>query len=192
MELLTAHMHHVASLHHALFATQHHAACAVDDGPHLFALVVHLIAVVFACLDAELLGEHFLTVGKLDMVNHLVFAPAALLVHWACVGTELRKVGFELFGVGFVSHQNAVAACCHHQVVGAEANQRHAELVHHMGVFCLRVEHHFANGLIGQLFGEGIPCAEVFPLASEWNHCHRFGTLCHFVVEADFWELLIA
>ena len=48
----------------------------VYECPYFIAMAVYLIADTLAGFDFQLLGKGFVTVGELNCIDHLVFAPA--------------------------------------------------------------------------------------------------------------------
>lgn len=182
VEAPTGYPDDIAAPHGLAHAVYHDLALAVDECPVLLAAFVPLIADEASGPKGGLLGQGADTVGKLDVVDDLVFAPAALLIHGA-LAYAVDKV-FEILAELALGDEDAVGRRGHDEVLGSDADHGNLELVDdERTLACLGVD--IAIGMVVKLVGQGVPCAEVLPPARIGHHGHRLGLLDHLIVKAD-------
>ena len=93
-------------------------------------------------------------------------------------------------GAGFqVADEDALRTRRDHRMLEAHREDRHAQLVHDVNVLTVLAEDTMTDDRLGHLFGQGVPGAEVLPLAVEAHHLDLFLMLDDGIVEADFAEL---
>lgn len=180
----------VASLDSLLYTIEHEDAFALGEGPGLGTVVVDLVADVLVCFEGDALGEGVVAVGIDGIVEHSICAPASFFVHgtWG----EVLNVFLDVLGLFLGAHEDAVRAGCNDYVFDSIYIDRILEFVDDVSVFAVRSKDCIADGVLTEFVGEGVPCAEVFPLTGERDYGNRLCLFCYFVVEGDLWELAVA
>ena len=190
MEMLGGDDDGVADLDTAGLAVEDEEALALNEGPHLAAVVVHLVGDVLAGSNGDALGEGVGAIGIMGVVEHTVDAPAALFVHGTMV--DGAGIALEVLGGVFAADEDAVVAGCHDEVADAIAHDGKVQLVDDGGAAHIVAKDDVAHGGGGELFDEGVPAAELFPHAVVGNDGYGGGMLYDFVVEAVLGKLAIA
>lgn len=180
----------VACLYSLLYSIEDEDAFALSEGPGLGSVVMYLIRDILACIKGDALGEGMVAVGIDGIVEHSVGAPASLLVHgsWG----EVLHGFFNVLGMLFAAHEDAVGTGCHYNVLEPVYVDGVLEFVDDVGVHAMGAHDGIADDVGGELVGEGVPGAKVFPLAVEGYDAYGLGFLGHLVVEGDLGELAVA
>ena len=122
-------------------------------------------------------------------IHHLEAAPGFLGKHDLLV--DLVHIRLDITGLHLVRHQNPLRAGRHHQIFKAHAQYRHIQLVHHMHIFTLLIEHGLTDTAALHCLSERIPCAHVLPHARK-PHNLDLPLMFHYrIVKADFGQRLI-
>ena len=138
------------------------------------AVVVHLMA----CIQSHLDGH-----GSLVDVDDLKAAPRFFSKHDSMV--ERVDVGFDVAGLLLIRNQNAFRAGRDYHILQTHAEDGHIQLVDHMDILALIIEHCLAHRVAVHRLGQGVPSAKVFPSACEAHDLDLRLVLHHSIVEAD-------
>ena len=124
-----------------------------------------------------------------SIIKNTVSAPASLFVHrsWC----EIFYGFLNVFCMLFTAHQDAVGTSCHHYVLETIYVDGILEFVDDVGVDAMGAHDGITDDVGGELVGEGVPGAKIFPLAVEGHYGYGLSFLCHFIVEGDLGELAV-
>ena len=152
----------------AHLAVEDEEAFSLDEGPYFLPVLMALVGDVFAWVDGYAFGEGVVAVGIYGVVNDAVVAPAALFVHRAW--GEIVHCVLYAFGVFFFADYDAVRAGCDYGVCEAVDVDGVMQFVDYVGVAAVGAHYGVAYYGAAEFFCEGVPGAEVLPLAAEWNY----------------------
>ncbi|MNE28416.1 hypothetical protein D3C80_1218550 [compost metagenome] len=145
--------------------------------------MVQLIADIFTLLDKNPLCQHFISLIVLHIINDLVMAPAAFLVHRSLLVRLQHFLDPRAFR--FMRNQNAIRAGGDNQILRPDDCNRNIQLIDQAGSLRIGCNNAFSYQIAAHFFGQCVPGTQILP-----ESCIRLNHdillfFHHFIIKAD-------
>ena len=178
------HCNDVTGPHTLLHSIHDGIARAADHRPNFVPMLVGVVGELMPFPHQDPDGH----AGGLH-IQHRKAAPGFFGKHHLAL--YFVHIGFDVRTLLFIANQNTVTAGSHHCILEAHAEKRNVQFIDGGGVLTAVAQDDIADSRFRQLFGHGVPGADILP-HSVILHAENGGFLFHHrIVEADFFQRVI-